>query len=384
MPKRRIRLCNPGSPPDPNVRGNATVQPDQDGDKERRDRRHAPPSREFKKGREDDEESDRSGRECEALTGPARWVVRCATHKEHHRDEDHGPFQDRDDGDDSEGRSTTVDQEGTHEEGEAREGVDPCRPRRLVCWQTSPQLVGESPGGPGQERDRGAGPDEVPRGRTVWRQDEVDEDGRSREQPDGCDIATWGGERSPPNSGPDPLDQEDRDRDADDRVVDRQPDGPDPVYVEPPAVPAECPQVHPGRIEERLHRESFLDDAVRRAEEQDARPTGLPADRGLAHDEDAGAVQPDQEEGGDRVQPFQGWSGPGEHLGDHRREENEREERTSVWMRAWVLHEGTRGPAGSSKARKQCCRARRSAEPVFPSGRARFPSKEKLRPVGSS
>src|SRR5207302_1555772 len=90
-----------------------------------------------------------------------------------------------------------------------------------------------------------------------------------------------------------------REQDVDE---DRQPDGPDPVYVEPPAVPAEGPQVHPGRIEERLHREALLDDAVRRAEEQDARPPGLPADRGLAHDEDAGAVQPDQEQDGDWVQ----------------------------------------------------------------------------------
>src|SRR5438093_13765218 len=90
------------------------------------------------------------------------------------------------------------------------------------------------------------------------------------------------------------------------------------------------PEVHPARIEERLHCKAFLDDAVGRAEEEDARPTRLPADRRLAHDEDAGAVQPDQEERRDRVQPLEGRRGPGEHLRDDRREEDEGEERTSI------------------------------------------------------
>src|SRR5207244_8838005 len=89
------------------------------------------------------------------------------------------------------------------------------------------------------------------------------------------------------------------------RVIDREPDGPHPVHVEPSAVPSERPEVHPARVEERLHREPFLDDPVRRAEEEDARPSGLPPDGGLAHDEDAGTVQPDQEERGDRIQPLQ-------------------------------------------------------------------------------
>src|SRR5437016_2670550 len=336
----------------------------------------------FQERGEDDQEADAPRDEREPLASP-QGIFRGAANQEHHADQDRGPFEDGDDREDAEGRPPAVEEEGTHQEPEAREGVCPWRGRCLPARQAGPEDPRVPLRRPDQEHDGRGGSEEMPDGRTIGREQDVDEDSRPREQGDGCDIASSGGEGPTADARPDPFHEEDRDRDADDRVVDRQPDGPDPVHVEPPAVPAEGPEVHPGRVEERLHREAFLDDAVRRAEEQDARPPGLPADRGLAHDEDAGAVQPDQEEGGDRVQPFQGWSGPGEHLRDHRREEDEREERTSVWMRAWVLHEGTRGPAGSSTARKQCCRARRSAEPVFPFGRARSPSKEKLRPVGS-
>src|SRR5207245_5580374 len=116
------------------------------------------------------------------------------------------------------------------------------------------------------------------------------------EQGDGHDVSGSRRERLPAGPRPEPFHQEDRDRDADDRVVAREPDGPPPVYVEPSAVPPERPKVHPARVEERFHGEPFLDDSIRRAEEEDARPPGLPPDRGFAHYEDAGAVQPDQQE----------------------------------------------------------------------------------------
>ena len=132
------------------------------------------------------------------------------------------------------------------------------------------------------------------------------------------------------NAGPDPFGEEDRNRDADDRMVDRQPDGPHPVHVEPPTVPGERPKVHPAWVEERLHGEAFFDDPVRRAEEQDARPSGLPSDGSLAHDQDAGAVQPDEEQRRDRIQPLQRRRGSGEHLRDDGRQQDESEEGTPV------------------------------------------------------
>src|SRR5207245_1042517 len=80
---------------------------------------------------------------------------------------------------------------------------------------------------------------------------------------------------------------------------------PHPVHVEPPTVPGERPKVHPAWVEERLHGEAFFDDPVRRAEEQDARPSGLPSEGGLAHHEDAGDVQPAEEQRRERIQPLQ-------------------------------------------------------------------------------
>jgi len=186
----------------------------------------------------------------------------------------------------------------------------------------------------------------MPGGRPVRREQEVDEDRRPREKGDGGDVAAPRGERMAADARPDPFHQEDRNRDADDRMVDREPDGPDPVHVEPSAIDAEGPEVHPSRVEERFHREAFLDDPVRRAEEQDARPSGLPPHRRLAHDEDAGAVQPDQEEGRDRIQPFQGWCGSREHLRDDRREEDEREEGPPIRVGACVRHGKTVGRLG--------------------------------------
>src|SRR5438876_5744432 len=319
-------------------------------DKEEREGRagdsHPTVPSQFQESGEDDQEADAPRDEREPLASPAR-IVRGAANQEHHANQDSGPFEDRDDWGQAEGRSPAVEEKGAHEECETGEGVDPWRSRCLPTGQAGPEDARVLLRGPDQEHDDREGAEEMPDGRTVGREQDVDEDRRPREQGDGCDVAASPGERLTANAGPDPLHEEDRDGDADDRMVERQPDGPDPVHVEPSAVPAEGPEVHPGWIKERLHREGFLDDAVRRAEEQDARPSGLPTDRGLAHHEDARAVQPDQEEGGDRIQPFQGWSRTGEHLRDHRREEDEREEGPSVRVGAWVFHGGRRGPVGS-------------------------------------
>src|SRR5438128_2471432 len=99
----------------------------------------------------------------------------------------------------------------------------------------------------------------MPNGWTVRSQEDVDEHGRTGEQSDRGDVSAPGCERLALGPRPDPFHKEDRDRDADDRVVDCQPHGPDPVHVKPPTVPAEGPEVHPARVEERLHREAFLE-----------------------------------------------------------------------------------------------------------------------------
>src|SRR5439155_716374 len=72
---------------------------------------------------------------------------------------------------------------------------------------------------PDQEHDGRRGSEEMPDGRTIGREQDVDEDGRPREQGDGCDIAASGGEGLTADARPDPFHEEDRDRDADDRVV---------------------------------------------------------------------------------------------------------------------------------------------------------------------
>jgi len=143
------------------------------------------------------------------------------------------------------------------------------------------------PRGPDQEDDRGQGSEEVPDRRAVRCEQGVNGHGRARQENDGCDIAASRSQRLTANPRPDAFNEEDWDRDADHGMENGEPDGPDPVHVERSSVPPEGSEVLPGGIEERLHREPFLDDPVRGSEEEDARPPGLPAHRGLAHHKDA-------------------------------------------------------------------------------------------------
>src|SRR5712692_4974852 len=309
---------------------NSSIEMDEQEYEGGSDDAHASPAREFKECRQDNQEAHGPGDEGEALSSPPCGVVRGATHEEHHTRQDRGAFEDRNDGDDSEERPASVEKERAHQETETRNRVDAGRSGKSSRGQARPERSRVLLRDPGQEHDRGRGPKEVPDRGPVRREEEVDEHGRADEQNDRGDVAASGGERLAANAGPYPLREKDRDGDADDRVVDREPHGPDPVHVEPATVPGERPEVNPARVEERLHREAFFDDPVRRAEEEDARPSGLPSDRGLAHHEDAGAVQPDQEERCDRIQPLQGRCGSGEHLRDDGRKQDQGKEGTPV------------------------------------------------------
>src|SRR6266545_4239291 len=259
----------------------AAVPSDQQEREGRGDDAHSAPTGEFQEHRESDEESHDAADEGETLPRPPR-ISRRAADEQHRGDEDERAFPDRDDRVHAERGTAAVDQEGAADEGESRDGVDARGPRR-PGREAVPEPCGVVLRGPGEERDRRERAEEMPDGGPIRRQDEIDEDRRGREEADRGDVSAPGRERDAPRARPDPVDEEDRHRDAHDRVVDRQPNGPDPVHVEPAAVPPEGPEVHPRRIEERLDREAFLDDPVRRAEEKDPGPADLPADRRLAH-----------------------------------------------------------------------------------------------------
>src|SRR5437773_2214571 len=82
-----------------------------------------------------------------------------------------------------------------NEECEPGEGVDPWRGRCLPAGQAGPEDARVLLRGPDQEHDDREGAEEMPDGRTVGREQDVDEDRRPREQGDGCDVAASPGER---------------------------------------------------------------------------------------------------------------------------------------------------------------------------------------------
>src|SRR5438552_14756614 len=111
-------------------------------DKEEREGRagdsHPTVPSQFQECGEDDQEADAPRDEREPLASPAR-IVRGAADQEHHADQDRGPFEDRDDWDQAEGRSPAVEEEGAHEECETGEGVERGRGRCFPARQGGPE-----------------------------------------------------------------------------------------------------------------------------------------------------------------------------------------------------------------------------------------------------
>src|SRR4030042_606614 len=91
------------------------------------------------------------------------------------------------------------------------------------------------------------------------------------------------------------VDHDDRERDADDRVEDCQPERPDPVGIEHPPVNTEVAQIPPSGVEEALDGDAFLENPVCGSQQDDARPSLVPNDGKLSHDENARAIESEQE-----------------------------------------------------------------------------------------
>src|SRR2546430_3372650 len=109
---------------------------------------------------------------------------------QYHPGDQHRPPREVCEGGDPRGeRSPAVQEEGTHQEPEVREGVCPWRGRGLPGRQAGPEDARVPLRRPDQEPDGRGGSEEMPDGRTIGREQDVDEKRRPREQSDSCVVA---------------------------------------------------------------------------------------------------------------------------------------------------------------------------------------------------
>ena len=87
------------------------------------------------------------------------------------------------------------------------------------------------------------------------------------------------------------LDQHDRDRDADQRVVQHQAADQEPVDPGQPAIGNVLAGIRPVGVKEALHHQPLFDDAVRQSQHQQRRPALVPPRHDLAHKDRAAAVE---------------------------------------------------------------------------------------------